>query len=87
LKFSIQRNVVPWVLRWKGLFRGSPRVAGLEHILAAYHAAVLLARISNESFGDFIGEHSIGIDILETGSVAKSIDVLSDEGPLGWVRG
>jgi len=84
-----RRELFRWsleVARWD-LFVSplTPRpVAGFGRIpLSAYDAGVVwFVRISTRGpLRDFIGEWLVGMDGFKTGSVAKSIDILSVEGP------
>ena len=75
------------VAGWK-FFVASPTpvpTAGLGRIpLAAYNAGVVWFERMLTLRGplrDFIGEWLVGMDVFQTGSVAKSINVLSVEGP------
>ena len=75
------------VAGWK-FFVASPTpgpTAGLRRIpLAAYDARVVWFERMLTLRGsprDFVGERLVGMDGLQTGSVAKSVNVLSVEGP------
>ena len=85
------------VLRQRQLFSSSLMVAGWKFFptpgptaglgripLAAYDARVVWFEGMLTLRGplrDFVGERLVGMDALQTGSVAKSVNVLSVEGP------